>query len=434
MFKKRIKVAWILLLTILVLTISCIAVWKISENSKGEGEFRVFMGNAAVADGVQVSVVNIEKVWQTEKVWREREYMDSDTLYFYRTRTGEVTGDHVITGLDYEKKDVEELTHGMVVCNLQVDFSKQNVEGAHILSGEELTYDLLWEISDLYSYNEATEYRLEDYVTFSEEDKLLYYYDENGEEWYEAFSLSMDNEYSYVGHHLQEVGGALYGYIEMEPRVEFWCKKNVSGGGDVKSGSMGEFMVGLETAMEEIKDPAFRAAVDEVGNSEVHMKVNKGIYRFDENGTATCVFKMGERAKDFTFRWLVAEEDTLTVIGEKGNRLLAYSYCLADGSVTEQVLWNGEKEPEVFAEWWKKTGGYWSAAMATKGERSYLAYTATAFSETRLVVFESGKCLFEGEILPAEKEYSSLTDFSMNVNKAPWLRSEIERVEIRLME
>ena len=98
------------------------------------------------------------------------------------------------------------------------------------------------------------------------------------------------------------------------------------------------------------------------------------------------------------------------------------------------MLWEGEKEPEVFAEWWKKTGGYWSAAMATKGERSYLAYTATFFSETRLVVFESGKCLFEGEILPAEKEYSSLTDFSMNVNKAPWLRSEIERVEIRLTE
>jgi hypothetical protein len=67
MFKKRIKVAWILLLTILVLTISCIAVWKISENSKGEGEFRVFMGNAAAAEGVQVSVVTRERVWQTEE-------------------------------------------------------------------------------------------------------------------------------------------------------------------------------------------------------------------------------------------------------------------------------------------------------------------------------------------------------------------------------
>lgn len=435
MFSKRIRVAGILFLFLVILAVLSVCLWKLSEKySKGEGELKVFMGNADMAEGVQVSVVTRERVWKTEEDWREREYMDPDASYFFRTRTGEVTGSHTVTGLGYEKKDVEELAHGMMVSNLQVCFPKQNVEGVHILSGDKLTYDLRWTLSDIYSYNDVTEYRIEDYVTFDKEDKVLYYYDENGEERYEAFSLSMDNEYSYVGHHLQEVDGVLYGYIEMEPKVGFWCKKITYGGGNVNSGFMEESMVEYEKALEEIKDPAFRTVADEVGNSELHMTVNKGIYRFDENGTVTCVFKMGERATDFISLWMVTEENTLTVIGRKGNQLLAYSYCLTDGSATERVLWDGEKEPEVLETWWNRTEKYGIAAMATKGERSYLAYTATFFSETRLVVFESGNCVFEGEVLQAEKEYSSLTDFSMNVNEAPWKDTEIERVEIQLSE
>ncbi|MDD6036180.1 MAG: hypothetical protein PUC30_08345 [Lachnospiraceae bacterium] len=216
-------------------------------------------------------------------------------------------------------------------------------------------------------------------------DGFLYDYDGSGPKQYEGFSLSLNEGYHYSGRYLCELNGALYGYLWMEPEYK------------------------------------------------PHMTVNKGIYRFDEDGTATCILRMGDDAKAFSFLWLVAgeEENTLAVIGAKDNALLAYVYSFDTDEAEERVLWDGGEE---FTAWFEEADTCILADMVTDGEQSFLCYTDINLSRVRLSVFEAGSRVFEGEVLQKEYGFGSLQDFSMKVNEANWWEWVADKIEITLAE
>ena len=163
------------------------------------------------------------------------------------------------------------------------------------------------------------------------------------------------------------------------------------------------------------------------------MTVKEGVYRFDTNGTAECVFPMGECGEGFSFLWLIGKEENnaLTVIGAKENKLLAYTYYVDSGRVEETVLWKGGEE---FAAWTENADGCIKADFMTVGERVYLCYTDIEYNKVRLVVFEAGQRIFEGELLEREYEPDGLRDFSANTNREVWKVSVLDKLEISLEE
>ena len=117
-------------------------------------------------------------------------------------------------------------------------------------------------------------------VTFPDEDEYLYYYDGKGPDIY--FRCTHLNQKS--------------------DRLDVWD---------------------LEETCENIDNGSYADKLSKLGMPEVHTTVTEGVYRFDENGEATCVFLMDEYAEGFSFLWLIEgkEENTLTVIGTKENRI-----------------------------------------------------------------------------------------------------------------
>ena len=161
------------------------------------------------------------------------------------------------------------------------------------------------------------------------------------------------------------------------------------------------------------------------------MTVNEGIYRFDTNGTAECVFPIGERGDGFSFLWLIGKEEnrTLTVIGAKENKLLAYTYFVDSDRVEETVLWRGGEE---FAAWTENADSCIKADFIAVGERMYLCYTDIDYNKVRLVVFEAGQRIFEGELLERESGSEELRDFSMGSNETTGYLSVLDKLEISL--
>ena len=259
-----------------------------------------------------------------------------------------------------------------------------------LVSGKEFSYDLKWYLTDGYTYYGEDKYLLPAYVTFAEEDS--FYYEGLGPEYYEesTFPWSLDDVSRYTGRFLCELDGKLYGYPVAEQEKDF-------------------------------------------GASEVHMTVKQGIYRFDENGTAECVLPMGERGEDFSFLWLIGTEEnhTLTVIGAKGYSLLAYTYDVDAGTIEETVLW---KVGEEFTDWMENASMCIKADFVTDGKRMYLCYTDINYNKVRLVVFEEGQRLFEGELLERGNRPDGLKDLSMSLNETTENLSVLDTLEISLVK
>ena len=163
------------------------------------------------------------------------------------------------------------------------------------------------------------------------------------------------------------------------------------------------------------------------------MTVRRGIYRFEENGTAECVVPMSEYGDGFSFLWLIGQEEknTLTVIGVKENTLRAYTYSLDSGMVEETVLWKGGTE---FSEWTETAKQCIMADFVTVGERMYLCYTDIDFTRVRLVVFEGCKQIFEGELWDREGGAENLCDFSVSSNQTTGYLSVLYKLEISVVK
>ncbi len=233
---------------------------------------------------------------------------------------------------------------------------------------------LRWYLTDGYSYQAEETYLFPEYAAFEEES--LRGKDPEAEH--------------YVGRFLCELNGKIYGYPVAEPETGF----------DVL---------------------------------EVPMTVKRGIYRFDENGTAECVVSMGEYEDDFSFLWLIGEEEknALTVIGAKENTLLAYTYSLDSDRVEETVLWKNGKE---LSEWTETAKQCIMADFVTVGERMYLCYTDIDFNRVRLVVFEGGQRIFEGELWEREHGAEDLRDFSLSSNQTTGYLSVLDKLEISVVK
>lgn len=372
MFKKRMRVAVILFVCLTVFSAAgAVFIGITVKHNKGTGTVTVLSGDIEKAAGVKICVRTAERIWTDDKEWFNRENMDTDAKYFYQTQTVEIAGNHAMSGRSYESVKQSDVKNRMYFSGLSADFPK---------------YYLEWFLCDGFDYRvDESPYRVKDYVTFEAEDTFLYYYDGRGPKQYEGFSLSLNEGYHYSGRYLCELNGALYGYLWIEPEYE------------------------------------------------IHMTVNKGIYRFDEDGTATCILRMGDDAKAFSFLWLVAgeEENTLAVIGAKDNALLAYVYSFDTDEAEERVLWDGGEE---FTAWFEEADTCILADMVTDGERSFLCYTDINLSRVRLSVFEAGSRVFEGEVLQKEYGFGSLQDFSMKVNEANWWEWVADKIEITLAE
>lgn len=389
MFKRRIRVAGVVFGAILVLTLLCIVWWKLSVGSStGTGELKVLVGNPDVVEGVKISLGVAERVWDTDEISYERETAVKKADYFYQTRTAIISGQTVETGLRYEKEKGTELKNRMLFCGLSPEFPEKAVKGTHLVSGTEFSYSLKWYLTDGYTYYGEEKCLLPAYVTFGAEDS--FYYEGLGPEYFEeeANPLFRDEVSHYSGGFLCELNGKLYAYPKTEPEDNF-------------------------------------------GTSEVHMTVKEGIYRFDENGTAECVFPMGERGDGFSFLWLIGKEEnhTLTVIGAKGNELLAYTYYVNSDTVEETVLWNGGEE---FSAWTETADMCIRADFMIVGERMYLCYTDIELNKVRLAVFEAGQRIFEGELLEREYEPEGLQGFMSGTNEEIWKISVPDKLEITI--
>ena len=392
MFKKRIRVASVLCVAILVLTLFCLIWWKVSEkNSRGTGTLKVLTGDPDIVEGVKISLGVAERVWDSDAVYADRETAVRKADHFYKTRTAQIVKGKVETGLSYKRDKKDGLKNRMLFCGLSPEFPQKAVKGTHQVSGKDFSYHLKWYLTDGHTYRAEEKYLFPAYVTFAEEDSFFYEglgaknYEENLEG---VDPLFWDDVRHYSGRFLCELDGKLYGYPVAEPGDEF-------------------------------------------GTSEVHMTVNRGIYRFEEHGTAECVFPMDERGNDFSFLWLIGEEEknALTVIGAKENSLLAYTYFPDLNSVEETVLWKGGEE---FSGWMETAEMCIMADLISEGDRMYLCYTDIDYNRVRIVVFENGQRIFEGELL--EREYGSeeLRDFSMSLNETTGYLSVLDKLEISL--
>lgn len=394
MFKKRIRVAGVMFGLILMLTFVCLVGWLISVKiSKGTEELKVLTGDPDIVEGVNISLGVAERIWDRGEYYFERETAVRHADHFYKTRTAQITKGQVETGLSYKRDKKTGLKNRMLFCGLSPEFPQKEVKGTHFVSGKDFSYDLKWYLTDGYTYYGEERYLFPAYVTFGEE--ATFYFEglepEDYEENLEGRNLLFwDDTGQYSGRFLCELNGALYGYPTAEPEDDF-------------------------------------------GTSEVSMTVNRGIYRFEENGTVTCVFPMNERGDEFSFLWLMGEEEknALTVIGAKGNALLAYTYAVDTETVEEKVLWNGGEE---FSSWVESAERCIMADFVTDGERMYLCYTDMDYNKVRLVVFEDGQRLFEGELLEREHTPERLQDFSMNLNETTENLSVLDKLEISFID
>ena len=165
--------------------------------------------------------------------------------------------------------------------------------------------------------------------------------------------------------------------------------------------------------------------------SEQIFTVNKGIYRFFEDGTTEFICPMGTLAEDFSFLWMIPkeEEKALTVVGMKGNDLVAYIYSLADKTIEEKILWKSEGEVK---DWYGYAVSGNLADICFVGDKVYLGYAsvATGWFQVEMIVFEDGNRVFEGELLKEEFGYHPLSDFSMRTNEENEVDSVPEKIKI----
>ena len=383
MFKKRIRAASVTFVALFALTVLCIIAWKVSEErSTRIGKIKVLTGTLDEVEGVEVGIGKYEYVRNTSGIGKLE--LASTKWSCNMTRNARISDGTVRTEFRYTKGN--EPWNKRCFVGVLANFPQKDEGGRHLVSGKEFSYDLQWHMENFNDNYRDVFFEFPDYITFADDDRFYYNGAEkitwlNGIEW---------KPVSYSNNVLCEINGSMYGYVGIGPEEEF----------DL---------------------------------SEVHMTVNRGIYRFCQDGTAECVFLMGERAEGFSQLWMIAgeENNTLKIIGTKENKLLMYEYSLDTGMAEEKVLWVGD---DAFFAWYEEADSCIFADMVTRGERTYLCYTNLYFDKVKLMVFEEEIKVFEGELLQKEYDMESLYNFSMMNSNERTIDSSVNRIEIQFTE
>ncbi|MBQ8798946.1 MAG: hypothetical protein IJZ55_05200 [Lachnospiraceae bacterium] len=383
MFKKRIRAACVAFITLIVLTLLSIIGWKVSEaRSTRVGKIKVLTGTLDAVEDVEVSVGKYEYVRNVSGIGKLA--LTGTKWACNTTRVARVSDGKVMTA--YRYKDGIEPWNRRCYVGVSENYPQKYKAGMHSVSGKEFSYDLKWYLeNDNDNYREYS-FVFPNYITFADEDRFFY---EGTERFLLANGMEWENV-TYRNNVLCELNGSMYGYVGIGPDKDF----------DL---------------------------------SEVHMTVNRGIYRFCQDGTAECVFLMEERAENFSQLWLTAEEENnvLRIIGTKENRLLMYEYSLDTGTVEEKILWKGD---DAFPAWFEEADSCIFGDAAVKGNRTYLSYTDLYLNKVNLVVFEEGNRIFQGELLEREYDMESLYNFSMMNSYEYTIESSANRIDIRLTE
>lgn len=328
MFKRRIRVACVTLVTLFALTVLCIIGWKISEErSTRIGNIKVLTGTLDEVEGVEVSIGKYEYVRNVSGIGKLE--LASTKWSCNMTRNARISDGIVRTEYRYTKGN--EPWNKRCFVGVSANFPQKDEGGRHLVSGKEFSYDLQWYMENFNDNYREYLFEFPDYITFADDDRFYY----NGAETVTWLTGMEWKPVSYSNNILCEINGSMYGYVGIGPEEGF----------DL---------------------------------SEVHMTVNRGIYRFCQDGTAECVFLMEERAEGFSQLWMIAD-------------------------------------------------------VVTMGDRTYLCYTDLYLNKVKLMAFEEEIKVFEGELLQKEYDMESLYNFSMK-NSYEYTDSSVNRIEIRLTE
>lgn len=440
MFKKRIRIAVILAVTVTALTLFFAGYVGVTAKKNGApAELKVLYGDIEAVGTVEIKITETENTAADAFELVQKKVKGTGVVY-ENTRSVTMEDGQAELGYSLEKKTATVGEDRMYEAEYALSFPNRHKGGAHEINGASVSCDVTVKLyKGWYSYLNAVEYRIEDYATFGEEDTLLYYYNKQGSEEYECVSLSVPLDGS--TQYLSRLNGASYGYLGVEPEYAYRCDYTYYGGGESDSngvtagayGSMTHEKWELEEIIENIPNREFAKELQEHGLPEIEMTVNKGIYRFNEDGTAECVCLLKELGDDFSFLWMIPHEvsNTLTLVGTKGNTLVAYVYSLEQNRIETQVLW----EAEDISSWYEEAEGSLIADLVSDGTKTYLCYAwmGTGWAQARLAVFENGDRVFEGEVL-RESTFDSelLQDFSLASNEERFIEVFPEKVEITL--
>ncbi len=432
MFKKRLRVAAALFFGLLALTVVFACYFAVTAKSnKVSAKLKTIYGDSKAAEGVCVTV----------KSTAVNEVDEQDDLVGITSYSAKVSDGKVIAGRKIHKKEKTDEKKGYYYTSLTFTFPQREQEGVHFVPGSDITATMEVVLNGYVGSpfdEEAKRYVIKEYLTVVEEDVLFYYYDGNGPDLYEAFSLWLNrtNGTSYTRRQLCLLDGEMYGYLYQEPKYEFTC--NADRVSDIVSGSsMGRERWDFAQTCEKLPNRTVAKQLEEFGEPELTMTVRKGIYRFDEDGNAVCVLNESDFAEDFSYRWMAADEERgiLTVIGYRENQLVAYEYQVEQGTVTEHVIW----EDATVAEWAEENSNAYMADVLFDGTKCYLACVYAEGSDNRIVlsVYQDRIRLYEGEVFydvsdKTDLEDKKLKDFSLDTNGTYWIPTVVDEMEIRV--
>lgn len=444
MFKKRIRYATIVLIGMLSLSVVFAVFLGVTlRRNKGSETMTVLVGDASYAEGIEISLFE-----EDEEEYHWSNYPDELCQCYEEYRNTykiQFDGTDAIMNVACETADRALKTYiHYYYLDPYYEIGLGTEEGCREINGSDISGRLFaytYERNDLLFRNR---YQMSDYITFGEDDKFLYYYNKDSRRSYEAFSLNIE-DVSDIEKNVCYLNGKEYLYFWKEPEYEYYCTYEKYAGSDGSSASMETQQWDFEEACENVPDTWYVSKLKEFGMPEITMNVKTGIYCAEENwpyDTLECVLPMSDRSEDFDFLWMasVEEENALSVIGRKGNALVEFRYFVETGTVTEQVLWEAGEE---LTDWLEAVEDVRNVDIMTEGGRTYLCYSKEIYEPAgdessyvggdmvRLVVFEQGNRVFEGEIRLQKELFEVLQDFSLNTNEVHDRSQGMCGIEIR---
>lgn len=432
MFKKRIRCATIGFISILSLSVVFVVFLGVTlRHNKGSETLTVLAGDASYAEGIEISLFEEDEAMSGWFMKHSEGLCQCETDY-QNTYRIQFDGTEAIMNVSCETADREFKTYSQSYnLNPGNEDRFRYKEGCREIAGSDMSDELAAYTYERNSLVFEGSYRVDDYISFGEEDKFLYYYNEDTRRSYEAFSLTLKDD-SETEKNVCYLNGKAYLYFWIEPEYEYYCTHERYAGTDGSSASKETQQWNFEEACENVPDTSYVSKLKEFGMPEISMHTKKGIYCIEEDGARigelTCVLPMSDVSEDFDFLWMasVEEENALGVIGRRGNALVEFRYFVETGTVEEHVLWDAGEE---LADWLKAVEDVRNVDLMKDGERTYLCYSKAFYEPAgeeysyvegdlvRLVVFEQENRVFEGELRLQKELFEVLQDFSLNTNE-----------------
>ncbi len=446
MFKKRKRCATIGLISILSLSVVFAVLLGVTlRQNKGSGELTVLMGDAGYAEGIEICLYE-EDEWMPRLYMNHSEGLCQCETDYQNTYRIQFDGTEAKMNVSCRSADKEFKTY---THSYNLNPEKENrfryMEGCREIAGSDISDELVAYIYERNNLLFEGSYRVDDYISFGEEDKFLYYYNEDTRRRYEAFSLTLKDD-SEIEKNVCYLNGKAFVYFWIEPEYEYYCTYERYAGTDGSFAGKETQQWNFEEACEKVPDTFYVSQLKAFGMPEITMNTKRGIYCIEEDGIfggkLTCVLPMNDRSEDFDFLWMasVEEENALSVIGRKGNSLVEFRYYAETGIVEEHVLWDAGEE---LTDWMNAVEDVRNVDLMRDGERTYLCYSKAFFEPVkeefsyvegdivRLVVFEQGSRVFEGELRLQKEKFEVLQDFSLNTNEVHDRDQRMCGIEIR---